>query len=319
MDTAGGIARTREREERGAARVDACGPPEMEGGPVGDLRRVAKGARGAEEGRAGRAGSGGAGGEERSVGVSKGIDRCREEAEVGASRVDGAWERGEVVTGAEVFKEGRRREGATEGANAAIPAAGGKGRAERIEARGGVTTSAVLGRAEGKGLGPAHWVEARVSGASEGMSKKRAESETGTESPARELQSTARSVGLTNWSLEASGAGVGDGDMEVTIREDSRVRVGRTVGEETTCIASAEGSRGVLGSSRVTVVMSRGYMRSLLWRRTRGRVSCFLLFRMELRDAMSAIFRATAGPPNTSVIRGWLRSVAMSLACSAVG
>ena len=162
-------------------------------------------------------------------------------------------------------------------------------------------------------------MEARVSGASVGMSKKRAESETGTESLTREPRSAARSVRLTIWSREASGAGVGDGDMEATIRKDSRVRVGRTVGEETTCIASAGGSRGVLGSSRVTVVMPRGYMRSLLWRSTRGRVSCFLLFRMELRDAMSAIFRATAGPPNASVIRGWLCSVAMSLAWSAVG
>jgi hypothetical protein len=158
VDTAVGVARTRERGERGAARVDACIPPEMEEGPVEDLRRVAKGAGDAEGGRAGRAGSGGASGEERSVGVSKGIDRCREEAVVGARRVDEAWERGEVaiVTGAEVFKEDRRRTGATEGANAAIPAVEGKGRAERVGARGGITTSAVLGRAEGKGLVPAH-------------------------------------------------------------------------------------------------------------------------------------------------------------------
>ena len=214
-----------------------------------------------------------------------------------------------MVTGAEVFREDRRREGALEGANATIPAEGGKRRADIRRAGGGITTSAVLGRAEGEGLSPSHWIEARVPGDSE----KRAESETGTEALTREQQSEAESVGLAIWSRGASGAGVGDGDMEVTIREDSRVRVGRTVREETTCTASAGGSRGALGSSRVTVVMSWGYMRSLLWRRTRGRASCFLLFLMALRDAMSAAFRAADGPPKASVIRGWLCSVAMSL------
>jgi hypothetical protein len=89
VDTAVGVARTRERGERGAARVGVRGPPEVEGGSVGDLRRMAKGAGDAEGGRAERAGSGGASGEERSVSVCKGIDRCREEAD-GAGRVDGA-------------------------------------------------------------------------------------------------------------------------------------------------------------------------------------------------------------------------------------
>jgi hypothetical protein len=72
VDTAGGVARTRERDERGAAWVDTCGPPEKEEGPVGDRRRAAERARVAEEGRAeGRAGSGGASVEEKSVDVSK--------------------------------------------------------------------------------------------------------------------------------------------------------------------------------------------------------------------------------------------------------
>ena len=101
-----------------------------------------------------------------------------------------------MVTGAEVFREDRRREGALEGANAAIPAEGGTRRADIRRAGGGITTSAVLGRAEGEGLGPSHWIEARVSGDSEGLSEKRAESETGTEALTREQQSEAESVGL---------------------------------------------------------------------------------------------------------------------------
>ena len=119
LDNAGGVSRTRVRDERGAAWVDTCGPPEREEGPVGDRRRAAERARVAEGGRAERrAGSGGASVEEISVGLSKGKDRCREEAEVGAGHVDGAREGEEavMVTGAEVFEEDRRREGATEGA-----------------------------------------------------------------------------------------------------------------------------------------------------------------------------------------------------------
>ena len=342
LDTAGGVAWTRERDERGAARANACEPPEIEERPIGDLRRTAERAGVTERGRAERrAGSGGASVEERSVGLSKETEHCREEAEVGAERVDEAREEEEVgkATGAEAFEEDRRREGAIEGAcrvetidgarespgvgeesqrkggrSEEEASAEGRRRADIIGAGGGITTSAVHGRAEGEGLGPSRWIEAHVSRASEGMSKNRADSETGTESINREQPLAAELVGLAIWSRGASEAGVGDGDMEMTIREDSRVRDGRTIGEETTCTASVGGSRGVLGSSRVTVVMSWGYMRSLLWRKTRGRVSCFFLFRMALRDAMSAAFRAADGPPNTSVIRGWLRSVAMSLA-----
>ena len=42
LDTAGGVAWTRERDERGAARVNACGPSEIGEGPVGDPRLAAE-------------------------------------------------------------------------------------------------------------------------------------------------------------------------------------------------------------------------------------------------------------------------------------
>lgn len=72
LDNAGGVARTRVRDERGAAGVDTCGPPEIEEGPVGDRRRAADRARVAEGGGAERrAGSGGASVEEKSVDESK--------------------------------------------------------------------------------------------------------------------------------------------------------------------------------------------------------------------------------------------------------
>ncbi len=119
LDTAGGVAWTRERDERGAARANACEPPEIEERPIGGLRRTAERAGVTERGRAERrAGSGGASVEERSVGLSKGTEHCREEAEVGAERVDEAREEEEVgqATGAEAFEEDRRREGAIEGA-----------------------------------------------------------------------------------------------------------------------------------------------------------------------------------------------------------
>ena len=90
------------------------------------------------------------------------------------------------MTGAEVFREDRCRERALEGASAVIPAEGGRRRADIRGAGGGITTSAVLGRAEGEGLSPSHWIEARVSGESEELSKKRAESEIGTEALTRE-------------------------------------------------------------------------------------------------------------------------------------
>ena len=86
LDTAGGVAWTRERDERGAARANACEPPEIE-----------ERARVTERGRAERrAGAGGASVEERSVGLSKETEHCREEAEVGAERVDEAREEEEV-------------------------------------------------------------------------------------------------------------------------------------------------------------------------------------------------------------------------------
>ena len=72
LDIAGGVARTRKRDERRAAWVDTCGPPEKEEGPFGDRRRAAVGAGVAEGGGAERrAGSRGASVQEKSVDLGK--------------------------------------------------------------------------------------------------------------------------------------------------------------------------------------------------------------------------------------------------------